>query len=186
MISTAPPVRFLVRFPAALHATLQRAAAKGGMSLNEYCVRRLAACGGALTVHHDAPALAARAADVCGTALVGVVLYGSWARGVAGTGSDVDVLVVVDRSQRLTRALYRTWDEAPVTWEGRSIDPHFIHLPGEEPSAGPWAEAAVDGVVLFETDLRISAALGRVRRDIAAGRLVRRVVHGQPYWVVAA
>jgi len=45
---------------------------------------------------------------------------------------------------------------------------------------------AVDGIVLFERELRISSALVRTRRDIAAGRLVRRIVHGQPYWTAAA
>jgi hypothetical protein len=48
-----------------------------------------------------------------------------------------------------------------------------------------WGEAAVDGVLLFERDFVLSAALASVRRDIADGRLIRRVLHGQPYWVAA-
>jgi hypothetical protein len=36
--------------------------------------------------------------------------------------------------------------------------------------------------VLFERGLDTSARLARVRRDILAGRLVRGVVHGRPYW----
>ena len=57
---------------------------------------------------------------------------------------------------------------------------------GAEITGGAWCEAAVDGVVIFERDDRIAARLRQIRRDIAAGRLVRRMVHGQPYWTVAA
>jgi hypothetical protein len=49
-----------------------------------------------------------------------------------------------------------------------------------------WAEAAIDGIVLFERGMRITEHLIRVRREIAAGRIVRRVAHGQPYWTEVA
>jgi predicted nucleotidyltransferase len=185
MISKPATARFLLRLPAPLRDALQSAASPAGVSLNEYCVRRLAS-GGGLSAHADAPVIATRAANVCGHSLVGVILYGSWARGTTHAGSDVDLLIVVDRPRGLTRALYRAWDARPVTWEGRPVDPHFVHLPAEgRVASGVWAEAALDGVVLFEADLRISMALGRVRHDIAAGRLLRRVASGQPYWVAA-
>ena len=48
--------------------------------------------------------------------------------------------------------------------------------------SGLWAEVALDGLVLLEREWSLSEHLARVRRAIAAGRLVRRVVHGQPYW----
>lgn len=51
---------------------------------------------------------------------------------------------------------------------------------------GVWAEAAIDGVVLFERSLEVSRRLAGVRREIADGRIRRRTVHGQPYWVEAA
>ena len=40
--------------------------------------------------------------------------------------------------------------------------------------------------MLFDRDERLPAYLARGRRAIADGRLVRRVVHGQPYWTEAA
>lgn len=184
--SRAASGRFVLRLPPALHAALQAAAREAGVSLNEYCLRRLTAPSTGLGLGADAAGLLARAAALFGEALVGVVVYGSWARGEAVAESDVDVLVVVERQVALSRALYRTWDEAPVTWQGRRVDPHFVHPLGERRLAGVWGEAAVDGVVLFERGLRISTDLARVRRDIAAGRLVRRLVHGQPYWTEAA
>src|SRR5262249_29325215 len=98
-----------------------------------------------------------------------------------------DVLVVVESRAPLTRTLYRRWDEHPLAWEGRPVEPHFVHLrgPGER-ATGLWAEAAVDGVILFERGSETSARLAQVRRDSVAGRLVRRVVHGQPYWAEVA
>ena len=61
-----------------------------------------------------------------------------------------------------------------------------LHPPRDPVTGGVWGEVAIDGIVLFERDWRLSADLARIRRDIAAGRLVRRLVHGQPYWTVAA
>jgi predicted nucleotidyltransferase len=178
--------RFVLRLPPALHGALQAAARATGLSLNEYCVRRLAVGGPGLVADEHAAAIVTAAAALVGDALVAVVVYGSWARGEAAAGSDVDVLVVVEPRVALTRALYRKWDESPVRWRGRTIDPHFVHPPGDRVAGGVWGEVAVDGVVLFERDWRLSAELARIRRDIAAGRLVRRFVHGQPYWTAAA
>jgi predicted nucleotidyltransferase len=180
------PRTFLLRLPPALHRTLQAAARAGGLSLNEYCLRRLLAPAPALGVTEAGAAAVARAAEVFGEALLAVLAYGSWARGKPAATSDVDLLVVVEDSVRLTRALYRRWDDRPFTWQGRRVDPHFVHLPrpGQLPT-GVWCEAALDGILLFERDARVSALLAHVRREIAAGRVVRRLAHGQPYWTAA-
>ena len=178
--------RFLLRLPPPLHGALQAAARAEGLSLNEYCVRRLTAGGPGLAPEGPAAALVVRAAALAGDRLVAVVVYGSWARGEAVLASDVDVLVVVEPTLALTRSLYRRWDEEPVLWQGRPVDPHFVHPPGPNVEGGLWGEVAIDGVVLFERSCRLSAHLARVRRAIADGTLVRRLVHGQPYWTEAA
>lgn len=175
--------RFLVRMPPSLHAALDGAARAAGISLNEYCVRRLAAAG---TADGDAAKLLARAASVAGDSLKAVLLHGSWARGEATAASDVDALIVVDRSLQLDRALYRLWDAESITWQGHSVDAHFVHVPEEETLSGLWAEAAIDGQVHFDRDGSVSEHLHRVRRAIAEGRLLRRVANGQPYWTEAA
>lgn len=184
-MSRTDTARFLLRLPKGLYAALQRAAAESALSLNEYCIRRLATSGPIAANHASAADVVNRALAVAGDDVVGVIVYGSWARGSAGPGSDLDVLVVVDRKRELTRTLYADWDRAPLTWDGREVDPHFVHLPKTGQATGVWGEAAVDGILLFERELAVSAALAGVRRDIADGRLVRRTVHGQPYWVAA-
>jgi hypothetical protein len=180
-----PSGRFVLRLPVGLHAALQSAARAAALSLNEYCVRRLATPGSGLTLDSDAAALVERAAEVTADALIGVVLYGSWARGEAAAGSDVDVLIVVERGLPLRRSLYRAWDQSPARWHGQPVDPHFVHPPAAGAGGGLWGEVATDGIVVFERGLGVSSILARTRRDIAAGRLVRRVMHGQPYWTAA-
>ena len=113
--------------------------------------------------------------------------FGSWARGELADTSDIDVLVVVDQDVAITRDLYRRWDEVVIRWKDRPVDPHFVHLVAPHlPSSGLWAEVAIDGLVLFERDLRLSSALAAVRRSMVEGRLRRRVVHGQGYWTEVA
>ncbi|MFQ5789398.1 MAG: nucleotidyltransferase domain-containing protein [Acidobacteriota bacterium] len=179
--------RFVLRIDSGLHAVLRKAARDAGMSLNDYCARKLAVPVGNLTALDGATRTVGRAAELFGEALIGVAAFGSWARGELAEGSDIDVLVVLENHVALTRQLYRAWDQAPITWGGRIVEPHIVHLPeADETVAGIWAEVALDGVVLFERKLRVSARLVLVRHDIVSGRIVRRLVHGQPYWAEVA
>jgi hypothetical protein len=180
----AAPGRFVLRIAPALHERLRAQAREAGISLNDYCARKLTATG---CEPSNAAAVVERAQDVFGKGLVGVVAFGSWVRGDAGSGSDVDVMVVLQAAVALTRALYRRWDEQPLTWGGYPVEAHFVHLPQPgDVAGGVWAEVALDSVVLFERQLLVSRALSAVRRHILSGRLVRRVVHGQPYWTEVA
>ena len=182
--------RVLLRLPADLHRSLTRAAAAAGLSFNEFCVRRLAGASLASAADRwDAArtAIVARAQETVGEALVGVIALGSWARGEAGPGSDIDVLVVVDRRVELTRDLYRYWDRRPLALEGRPVDAHFVHLPADAGLPGAvWCEAAVDGLVWYDLRGDVTTALISARRAIAEGRVVRAFAHGQPYWKGAA
>lgn len=182
-----PPVPFLLRLPADLHRRLSAQAAIEGSSLNEYCVQRL---GGpdVLAAHRRPIALVlATAAAVAGPHLLGAIAHGSWVRGEARDSSDVDVMIVGDRAMSLTRDLYRAWDAAAPTWDGRVVDAHFVHLPDAVRGPGSlWCELAVEGVVLDDRTGAVSATLIDVRRAIAQGRFVRKTAHGQPYWTEAA
>ena len=73
--------RFVLRIDPGLHAALRAAARESGVSLNDYCVRKLALPVGSLAATDPAGAAVARAAGLFGERLLGVVAYGSWARG---------------------------------------------------------------------------------------------------------
>ena len=179
--------RFVLRLDPDLHAELRREAAMRGISLNAYCVQRLAAPASLSPGFEGAADTVRRAGDLMGESLVGIVVFGSWARGGAAETSDVDILIVVDGAIPITRELYRRWDEAPVAWSGRPVDPHFVHLPPERRTpSGLWAEVAVDGIVLHDPRFRLFPRLAAVRRALAEGRLRRRTVHGTVYWTEPA
>ena len=130
-------------------------------------------------------AVVGRANSVLGDSLVGVVAFGSWARGEQTSTSDLDVLLIAGEGVAVSRALYRRWDTGPgLSWDGHEVTPHFVRLPsGNAPVSGLWAEVARDGLILFERDLAVSRHLGNVRRRIARGELSARKVGGQRYWV---
>ena len=179
--------RFLLRLPPALHRFLAARASAHDLSLNEYCVRMLAGPEPVTVAEPAGLTVRDRAAAVAGSRLAGIVVHGSWVRGEARAASDVDVLVVVDQRLALTRALYRAWDDEPLTWAGRPVDAHFLHLPADPRRAsGIWCEAAIDGLLLSDRDGRVEEALRHIRRAIADGQLVRKYAHGQPYWTAAA
>ncbi|MGQ0815357.1 MAG: toxin-antitoxin system HicB family antitoxin [Gemmatimonadota bacterium] len=187
--TTAPATdasgRFVIRIDPALHEALRTAARSAGISLNEYCAQKLAL---PLTMPTGPLSEAVqRCFAQSGNRLIGVIVFGSWARGHAATTSDVDLMVVLDYDTRIGRDLYRAWDDAPLELEGHTIEPHFVHMPESDARiSGMWAEVAVDGIIVFERDLQISRRLAAIRRDIMAGRIQQKRVHGQTYWVQAA
>ena len=176
--------RFVLRLDSGLHAALRAAARDAGLSLNEYCVRKLAAPLGNLAELGETTAIVQRAAALHGDRLLAVAAFGSWVRGEHRRGSDVDVLVVLDPGLALRRRLYDAWDEEPLTVGGLPVQAHLVHPPDDPHRAGGlWAEVALDGVVLFERRLVLSRLLARVRRGILAGQVVRREAGGRTYWV---
>lgn len=181
-VVSQPSGRFVLRVDRDLHASLKEEASERGISLNELCVRRLSLP----TRDLDGPerlALASAARTVGGS-LLGAVAYGSWARGEMGDQSDVDVLIVVDDELSIDRNLYRKWDESPTSWQGHTIEPHFVRLIGGDASVSAvWGEAAIDGIVLFDRDLSVCRRLASIRKQIARGEIVRRTSHGQHYWI---
>ncbi|MCA1732148.1 MAG: toxin-antitoxin system HicB family antitoxin [Acidobacteria bacterium] len=176
--------RFILRIDAGLHARLREAAAAAGFSLNEYCARKLEAPASEPVV--AAAEVIRNARRVAGDALLGVAAFGSWARGELADTSDVDLLLVLDSTRPVDRDLYREWDREPLSWDGHPIEPHFVRLPEEGAVSSVWAEVAIGGIVLFERGLAVSKALITIRERIAEGKIVRRLIHGQPYWVEAA
>lgn len=177
--------RFLLRIDPGLHAFLREAARESGLSLNDYCSRKLAAPASEVT--GAAAEVVKRCAALLAEGLVAVVAFGSWARDQQRDSSDVDVLIVVEGDVSITRQLYHLWDAGPLFWSSKPVEPHFVHLPehGSRVS-GLWAEAAIDGVVLMDRNFAASKRLVEIRHRIASGEISRRFTHGQPYWVGVA
>jgi len=192
-----PSGNFVVRISPDLHGRLRDLAAKRGQSLNRLCADVLegAVCPDIGTQSSPAAGsgtapriLAEKCAQVFGEDLLGVVLFGSIARGEAFPDSDLDILVVMDRSRPIRRNLYSRWQDTLSSFAEQTfpheVNPHFSHLPESPENAGAlWLEIAIDGIVLWERAGEVSAALRALRAHLAAGKAVRRVRHGHPYWV---
>jgi predicted nucleotidyltransferase len=177
--------RFVLRIRPSVHENLRKEAKRRQLSLNVICQQALEGY-----LNHSLPIkgaegerapIIAAVSELLGDALVGIVLFGSMARGESREMSDIDLLVVIRRSLPLSRSLYARWDSRFARDEA---SPHFVHLPLEAMDAGSlWFEAAVDGIVLHEIDEEISRFFGSIRRMIASGRLKRLAAYGHPYWV---
>ena len=175
-----------MRIPPELHAELKRRASRKGYSLNKYC---LAALQNAVDQRSDSLGAARESEDywirlaekLLGDALLGVVLFGSSARGENRDDSDIDLLIVVEQQISLTRNLYCKWDEEGT--DPDDVNPHFVHVPAKMEEAGSlWLETAIDGIVLYEKGRSLSRILARIRRAISEGHYQRKEVYGQPYW----
>lgn len=177
-----PSGRFVLRLAPSLHEQLRREAKDAGVSLNDLCVKKLRALS--LDLPDEISDLVARVKETFGENVHGVILYGSWARGESTPSSDIDVMVVLDPRVPLNMQLYEGWNEQEWKVDTHALDVHFAHIPdaGKLPS-GLWAEIALDGKVVYESDLVVTRTLAGVRRRIAAGDLIRLSSHGQPYWV---
>jgi predicted nucleotidyltransferase len=179
-----PSGKFVIRIPPEIHARLRQLSQRRGISLNEICnvslesyvVNAESGLGDGPRSEHVETAI-----KVVGDELLGVVLFGSRARGEELETSDVDLLIVVSPSVALNRELYRRWDLVGVD---DAVNPHFVHLPVKPQSAGSiWYEIALDGIVFYEHDHLVTRFLQDVRRAIADGSIKRRYSHGHPYWI---
>lgn len=173
----------MLRVPATLHQRLRREAAQRKVSLNRLCVSLLDAATSSPQTGGGRSELVDTAATLFGDDLVGIVLFGSVARGDEHDGSDVDVLFVLRATRAINRALYLIWDEAPGA---DRISPHFVHLPraGAAPTS-LWIEVAIDGIVLHDPGAVIARRLSALRRALAAGVVRSATAHGQRYWIHA-
>ncbi len=178
--------KFVLRVGSGLHQRLASYAQVGGLSLNSACVELLEkALGDKLSLALPF-GLERLIAPDCFLAkdVLGIIVYGSWARGEASAASDIDVLVVLGESRQITRALYAELDQlldlAP------KVSVMLSHLPAADARIGSlWLEVSQDGMLLYDREKTVARRLAEIRREITSGRVIRRESHGQGYWVYA-
>ena len=169
--------------PASLHERLRGEASRRGLSLNALCVERLGRETGPGAVRSEATASVETAVRQWHSDLIGVVLFGSTARGEAREWSDIDLLFAMDDCVPITRELYRRWDA--IAEANSRVSPHFAHPPADRSSPGSlWLEVSMDGIVLYERGGQVTRLLSGLRRLIATGKVECREAYGHRYWIL--
>lgn len=179
-----------------LHGWLKAEALRRGQSLNQVCISKLQANGspiagsGTMTATTELiiPDFLDAVVRRWPNELLGLILFGSAARGDATEDSDIDLLLVMEPEVKIARGLYRLWEEFCHEYRGAQdhgrISPHFVGLPGSVREAGGlWYETAIEGIVLREGGHQVSRFLGSVREAMGQGKIRRRMLHGSPYWI---
>jgi predicted nucleotidyltransferase len=180
---------FVLRLDPEHFNQLQKRAQKLGISINALCVSLLKVDAQAASKALD-PVLSLILNAFAGS-VIGVILYGSVARGTQTSSSDIDLLIVLKESTAIDSKLYKKWDAATeehfkdqktvsLTSE---VSPSFVHLPKEpELSSGLWLEVALEGKILWEQDRQIQDTLHKLRQLIAEGKFLKSYTYGVPYW----
>ncbi len=165
--------KFVLRIPEALHQTLSLDALAKGCSLNELIQAKLSERS---WLSDEIIGKMVEAFDP-----LAIIQFGSSVRGEQTRDSDIDLLIVLDKSVAIERRLYDRWDQflGPM----RKYSPQFVHPPDFEGSIGGlWLEVALEGQILFERDALVRRSLARIKDLIASGHYIRRWTHGQSYW----
>lgn len=172
--------RILLRLSPNLHEQAKERARAARVSLNTF-LERCVAQGLADSVPEDAVGVIIQAAQKAyGGGFLGLLLFGSQARGDVHDASDTDLLLVVRDTIRIERAMYRTWDA--LLPEGISL--HIAHVPSDLSNPGSlWLECALDARILFDPAGLLGKTLHTVKELILSGAFTRRTTHGQGYWV---
>lgn len=189
--------RFLARMPIQLFNALRQHAGAQEESINSALVQLLekALQTEALSIKVTlAPALARALRSVkqlFGAELLGVVLFGSTARGEDRPGSDVDILLVLNSKRQLNRELYdqvyASLLESDKDKAAPHLSLHLINLPENDTAVdGFLLEVALEGIVLFERDFLVSRFFIKLRKMITVGYFVRETLYGHPYWILPA
>lgn len=186
-----PSGKFVLRVPSSLHSRLQREARRANVSLNQICLRFISSGlshkGSEIHLGHPVPdVLVKQIHKEWKSKILGILLFGSTARGEATNSSDIDLLIVLQPGSRIERNLYTVWDRILTTLDidrKSRFSPQFVSLPSSSSEAsGLWCEVAIDGQVIWEADDKVSGLLRSLRRSIAEGEWLRKVTHGAPYW----
>jgi hypothetical protein len=172
--------RILLRLTKPLHDAVRARAAQEGLSINSLLERLVSQGISTPLANTITESIIERARREYGKHFTGLLLFGSQARGDQHDTSDTDLLLVVSAELRIERSMYRAWDQ--FLPDGISL--HIGHLPQSPSDAGSlWLECALDARILFDPTGAIKHTISSVRDFITSGAMVRRVSHGQGYWV---
>lgn len=171
--------KFVLRVSPLFHKQLKEEAQSQKLSLNDWIVKKLMSSNGV----QSSEVVLKTIQNCFDGKMIGIVQFGSTVRGDQKTNSDIDLLIVLKNNQEITRSLYTVWDEKVAPTLGNKYSPQFSHLTELERVSSLWLEIAMEGIVLLDENNLIKNHIIEIRRKIAAGKYLRKLAHGHPYWV---
>ncbi len=172
--------KILLRLPAHLHDAVRARAKVMNVSINSLLERYITRGVQGAYNEHAYSEIVEIAQQEFGPKFLGLLLFGSRARGDAHDTSDTDILMVVDSVTTIDRSTYRRWDNRLPD----DLSLQIAHLPASASDASSlWLECALDGRILHDPTGRIASFLRQAREYITSGNVVRRTTHGQGFWV---
>lgn len=177
--------KFVLRISSVLHAKLKKLAEKNSNSLNQVCSDILTSHFQLLKEKQSNPLVDVHLNLYQGD-LLGVILFGSYARGDYTDESDLDFLLVLRENVKISRALYTEWDlkVRPLLEDSFAMElsPHFSHLPNSN-YGSLWLEIAIDGKILWEREDILTQKLIAIRNAVACGNYMKKSLSGANYWI---
>ena len=172
--------RLLLRLPSDLYQRIKARAEQSDASINSVIIQAIEQ--GLLAGKTDLiqSLIIQKAKSQFGTDFIGLLIYGSRARGDSYDTSDTDLLLVVSDAVRIKRDLYRAWDE--ILPDGISLN--IAHIPVADSNVGSlWLECALDARIIYDPSGAIRRRLEEIKSLILSGTYIRRTTHGQGYWI---
>ncbi|MBU4484207.1 toxin-antitoxin system HicB family antitoxin [bacterium] len=179
--------KFVLRTSTDLHEKLSEEALARGVSLNQICIHYLEGVknrGDERLWYSFCIKIVEELKKHFKEKLVGVVVFGSQIDGYATEHSDVDLLIVLDKSLSINRSLYRWWDENISDGSGFEINPHFVSMPDDiKKTTGIWLEIAQNNEILFQKRCNMKTLMDKLNELIKNDHVRRYWSNGHPYWV---
>jgi predicted nucleotidyltransferase len=170
-----PQARFLLRLNEITHQRLTRLAQQRGSSINQLC-NELIENGLSQGGTQDSQLLQSIQQTYADDGLMGVILFGSQARGDATSQSDIDLLFIFEPNTPINRKLYQKW-------KNDAYSVHCVSFPKDEArDSSFWFEIALDGKILWGAE-KLRPFLNEMKRKLSSGKYIRKLTHGQPYWI---
>ena len=172
--------KFLLRLPVNLFKSLKNRSTKSQISINQLMLKKLSMEETSNSNNFFSFEDFNKVRATISSEIIGCILFGSSARGDAWIDSDYDLIFITTVGIDINRSWYRLWDELGFS---DKASPLFVSISSEKSPPSFILEAAIDGVVLFDsTGNDIKLYLQSLRKLIAAGKFSRKELHGQPIW----
>jgi uncharacterized protein len=124
----------------------------------------------------------------CGTALLSVVLFGSWARGEARPDSDIDLLIVATDPPTARLDRFRLWHRVALQVSpdlARQLAVIVFSAEEAKRTRPFYLDLVHEGVLLYDRDGFFRDVLSALEQRLARlGAKRARDRHGHPYWIL--